>query len=450
MEWRPRTPFYYGWLVLGMSFLAAFGASSVSQVVLGGIQVFITDDTGWSKSSITFAVTLGTWFSGLLAPFVGRLADLYGPRWLMTAGLMVVGLGLISLLGVQALWHFYAAYIVSRAVSNPIIIGIVPRTAAVNFFRRRRNMALALTSLFRPISGAINIQVIAFIAMRQGWRAAYGYLGAMSFLMLLPVFVVMRRRPEDIGLLPDGARPGSVSARLTEGHGSRQGRGQTVLPGAVEFSWTLKEALRTRAFWLIVSTAVLGTLASSGVGFTLVPYLYEEAGISRAQAIAVLSFGTALAIANLGWGYLADLITPRRCLVLIMLATAAMTLYLVTVGSLVTAYIFGLLWGIFSGAVGTLEHMVLAQYFGRGSYGSILGILNPLQTTALGLGPTLGAISRDATGTYSTLFITLCIAYLLAAILIFLARPPDLPARPTTQPNKLQESNLNPSQSSCP
>ncbi len=416
-----------------MSFLAAFGASSVSQVVLGGVQVFITDDTGWSKSSISFAVTLGTWFSGLLAPFVGRLADRHGPRLLMPFGLVVVGVALISLLGVQALWHFYAAYIVSRAVSNPIIIGIVPRTAAVNFFRRRRNIALALTSMSRPISGAINIQVIAFIAIHQGWRAAYGYLGAMSFLMVLPIFVVMRRRPEDIGLLPDGARPGSAYARLTEGPGSRQGRGQSELPGAVEFSWTLKEALSTRAFWLIVSTAVLGTLASSGVGFSLVPYLYEEGGISRAQAVGVLSFGTALAIANLGWGYLADWITPRRCLVIVILATAAMTLYLLTVSSLLTAYIFGLLWGIFSGSVGTLEQMVLAQYFGRGSYGSILGILSPLQTTALGLGPTLGAIVRDSTGTYSSLFVTLCVTYLLAAILIFLARPPELPARAITE-----------------
>ena len=77
--------------------------------------------------------------------------------------------------------------------------------------------------------------------------------------------------------------------------------------------------------------------------------------------------------------------------------------------------------------------MVLAQYFGRSSYGSILGILSPLQTTALGLGPTLGAIFRDATGTYSSLFVTLCVTYLLAAILIFLARPPELPARATTE-----------------
>lgn len=433
VDWRPRTPFYYGWLILAVSFVAAFSASSVSQVVLGGVQIFITDDTGWSKSSISFAVTLGTWCSGLVAPFAGRITDRHGPRWLMPVALVVVGTALVSLWGVHSIVHFYVAYILSRAVSNPIIIGIVPRTTAVNFFRRRRNIALALTSMARPVSGAINIQLISFIASRQGWRVAYGYLGVMSFLMVIPLAVIMRRRPEDIGMLPDGARPGTVSAQLSAGTGGGGGRGQPDPLSIPEFSWTVSEVVHTRAFWFIVSTAVLGTLASSGVGFSLVPYLYEEAGISRAQAVGVLSFGTVLAVANLGWGYLADLITPRRCLVVIMLVTAMLTLYLVVVGSVLTAFIFALLWGVFSGSVGTLEHMVLAQYYGRGSYGSILGVMSPMQTAALGLGPSLGAVFKDVTGNYSSLFLALFGTYLVAAVLIFLARPPRLPTRATAE-----------------
>ena len=432
IDWRPRTPFYYGWLILGVSFVAAFSASSVSQVVLGGVQIFITDDTGWSKSSISFAVSLGTWCSGLVAPLAGRIADRHGPRWLMPVALVIVGTALVSLWGVHSIVHFYVAYIISRAVSNPIIIGIVPRTTAVNFFRRRRNIALALTSMARPVSGAINIQLISIIASRHGWRAAYGYLGIMSFLMVIPIAVIMRRRPEDIGMLPDGARPETVSARLSTDVGGGS-RGEPDPFSTPEFSWTVSEAVHTRAFWFIASTAVLGTAASSGVGFSLVPYLYEEAGISRAQAVGVLSFGTVLAVANLGWGYLADLISPRRCLVFIMLVTAGLILYLLLVGSVLTAFIFALLWGVFSGSVGTLEHMVLAQYYGRGSYGSILGVMSPMQTAALGLGPSLGAVFKDVTGNYSSLFITLFCTYLLAAGLIFLARQPRLPPRVTPE-----------------
>ena len=167
LNWRIKTPFYYGWLILAMAFVSAFAATGVTQVVMGGIQIFITEDTGWEGTTISIAVTSGTWLSGLFAPFLGRLADRYGPRWLMAAGLFSAGISFLWLGGVQVIWQFFAAYILGRAISNPSLIGVVPRTAAVNFFRRRRNMVLALMSTYRPVGGAINIQIISFIAIRH-------------------------------------------------------------------------------------------------------------------------------------------------------------------------------------------------------------------------------------------------------------------------------------------
>ena len=413
LNWRLKTPFYYGWLVLGITAVATFAASGVSQVVIGGIQVYITDDTGWSERTISYAATAGTWGSGLLAPFIGRLADRYGPRWLMPSGLLAAGAGLFVLSGADALWQFYGAYILSRAIANPVLIGLVPGTAAVNFFRRRRNVALALVSTFRPISGAINIQIISLIAVHQGWRAAYRYLGILSLLLIIPVALFVRRRPEDIGLLPDGA----TSETVDQGGGiGRQ---------SVEESWTAGETVRDRTFWLIVATGTVGVLASSSAGFSLVPYLVHEVGLSPQAAAGVLSLGTVLSIANLGWGYLADLYTPRRCLIVTMLGTGAMLGYLSTVGSLPGALVFALIWGVFSGAVGTMENMVLAQYYGRASYGAILGAYAPFQTAALGLGPTLASTMLAVTGDYQVLYFAMMAAHGLAAFLMFLARPPS-------------------------
>ena len=426
-NWRPVTPFYYGWLILAISFMAAFAASGVTQVVLGGIQVFITDETGWKKSPLSIAVTAGTWTSGLLAPFIGRLADRYGPRWLMPAGLAIAAVSFFSIAGTQAIWQFFAAYILGRAVSNPVLVGIVPRTAAVNFFFRRRNMALALISTFRPISGAINIQIISFIAIHWGWRAAYRYLGILSLVLVAPVMLLMRRRPEDIGLLPDGARP-TQAGRAETGRGSPRRRDQA---GEGEFSWTVGEALRTKTFWLVVLTASTATLASGTIGFSLVPYLADDVGLTKAQSAGVLSLGTFLAIGNLGWGYLADLITPRKCLAIAMIAAGAMALFLTAVNSLPTALVFALVFGIASGPAGSLESMMLAQYYGRNSYGAILGAFAPFQTVMLGLGPALGALFRELAGPYTTLYFGLAGLYFIAAIFVFLARPPRLPARAT-------------------
>ena len=418
-NWRPRTPFYYGWLILGMSSLATFGATGVSQVVMGGIQVYITDDTGWTPNTISYAATAGTWGSGLIAPFIGRLADRHGPRLLMPAGLIVAGVCFLLLSGVNSVWQFYTAYVVSRAVSNTVLIGLVPRTAAVNFFRRRRNIVLALLSTFRPITGAINIQLFAVIALAQTWREGFFYLGIFNLVLIVPVLLLMRRRPEDIGLAPDGApvNPGTAST-------SSSGLERLVVQPS-ETSWTVREAAKTRTYWLIVATACVGTLASSSVGFSLVPYLVEGAGLSVTAAAGVLSFGTVLSIANVGWGVLSDKFTPRRCLMVTMIGSGALLAYLTMVDSLAEALVFALVWGVFSGAVGSMENMMLAQYYGRDSYGSLLGLFSPFQTAALGLGPSLASLLRTVSGSYGLLYIVMVAAYLASAALLYLARPPE-------------------------
>ena len=428
--WRIKTPFYYGWLILAMAFLAAFTATGVSQVVLGGIQIFITEDTGWERTTISVAVTSGTWLSGPFAPFLGRLADRYGPRWLMAAGLIAAGASFLWLGGVQVIWQFFAAYILGRAVSNPTLVGVVPRTAAVNFFRRRRNVVLALMSTYRPVGGAINIQIISYIAAHRGWRAAYRYWGIASLLLVVPFILIMRRRPEDIGMLPDGASPVEMARS-----DSLDRRSTTAGEPDVEFSWTAREAWRSRAYWLIGATAVMGTIAGGTTGYSLVPFLHEEAGLTKSQAVGVLSFGTILSISNLGWGFLADVITPRRCLIICLVVTAAMLVFLMRVDSLALALAFALIWGIFSGSVGSLEQMVLAQYYGRGSYGTIVGVLNPFQTFGLGIGPIFATVFQQTVGNYIIFYSILVSIHLAGALFIFLARQPDRPLRPPPDPS---------------
>ncbi len=421
-DWRPRTPFYYGWLILGISFLAASDATGFSQVTLGGIQVFITDETGWKMSTLALAVTAGTWCSALLAPFIGWLTDRYGPRCLMPVGLITAAVAFISLSGSHATWQFFAAYILGRTVSNPVLVNVVPRTTAVNFFRRRRNLALALVPSFRLIGGAINIQIIAFIAIRQSWRSAYSYLGIYSLILVAPVVLLMRRRPEDIGLLPDGAKQEEPSVAAIRSRGPAGG-------GDAELNWTAREAWRTRAFWLVVLTAGASTLATSSLVFSLVPYLSGADGISKAQAAGVLSLGTFLAITTLGWGWLADRITPRRSLAVAVVACGTTSLYLMVVNTLPMALIFTMVFGVFSGALTPLENMVLAHYYGRNSFGAISGLYTLFKVIMLGLGPTLASVFIEVVKSYDLLYMTVAGLYFTAGMFIFLAARPASPPR---------------------
>ncbi len=370
--------------------------------------------------------------SGVVAPIAGRLADRYGPRWLMPIGTILLGLCLYSLGGVTTVWQFFVLAVLGRAISQPLLIGIVPRTLAVNFFLERRNLALAFIGIFRPVNAAINIQAISIIAVNQGWRTAFRYLGILSFILTIPLALVIRRRPEEIGLLPDGARQREEPAALPGQPQPGTGVATAARPGNLgnepqEHPWTAKEALRTRAYWLVATTAFLGTTANTTIGFNIVPYLVEEAGLTTTQAAGVLSLGTVLSLGNLGWGYLADRITPRWCVLAAMVTSAASVLFLFQVNSVLSAYIFAIVWGLSSGTSGVLISMIIAQYFGRTNYGSIGGALRPFEAGGLGLGQSLGAVIYDIAGSYRLLVWTALCAHILAGVFIILARPPTPP-----------------------
>ena len=428
LDWRPNTPFYYGWLVLGLSGAGAFVATAIAGVVLGGVQTYILDDTDWSRTSIGLAAGCGVWLSGFFAPFAGRLADRYGPRWLMPVGVIVLGLSMIAIGGANAVWQFFLAAVIGRAVSQPFLIGVVPRTMAVNFFNRRRNIALALTGIYRPISGALIIQAFSLIAVFADWRAAFRYLGVFSLFLAIPIVIIMRRRPEDIGLLPDGAPPNP-----SDGSALSAGAGRSPLPnhppgaeGSV--SSTAREAFRTQAFWMISVVALLEVAATSGLGFSLVPYLRDFAGLTTPQAAGVLSISTFLALSSLLWGHLAVRLTARRCIVVALTLSGAAALALLWVDSLVAAYVFGVLWGLFHGGLEVLKYILLADYFGRDSYGAIAGSLRPFEAGGLGLGQLVGPLIYDFTGSYTLLILASAGLLSLSAALMLLTRRPASPS----------------------
>ncbi len=408
-----------------MAALGTYAATGVAQVVIGGIQNLIFDDLGWDRSTIAFAVTAGTWMSGLLAPVFGRLVDRHGPRRLMPPAALIAGVSFIALAGIRQVWHFYAAYTIARAIANPALVGVVPRTVAVNFFNRKRNLAIGLVSTFRPVSGAINIQIISVIAAASSWRVAYRLLGAFSILLVVPLYLIMRKRPEDIGLRPDGDETPALYRPAT----SAEGRGGQAT-SAMDGSWTAGEAIATSAFWLIVSAEMLTILTSGTVGFQIVPFLVDS-GISQPVAVIALSLSSLLgALVNPGWGILADRYQPRILATFATLATLVTAAFFIATDGGTGGFIVAIAWGIASGGLDVLGSMMLAQYFGRASYGTITGLTGPFQMAFLGLGPTFGALLYRATDGYSVIWYYALGAYAVATLLIFSARRPARRSRP--------------------
>jgi OFA family oxalate/formate antiporter-like MFS transporter len=415
----PPPRIFYGWYILGVAMLGAFLAAGTSQLYLSIMLKPLADDLGWSRTATTVAITIGTVLGGLLSPFVGRLADRYGPRLLATLGALILTVTYFGLAGMTELWEFYVIYIVGRGLTTSMLSGVVPFTAAANWFRRMRGRALGLIAMCVPLGGSALSLVGQLIIEGPGWRTVFLVFGITSLVLLvLPAALILRRRPEEMGLLPDGALP---SAEALAG-GPRPRRGD-------EFGWTLGEALHTPALWLLGAAATVAAMANTAVGFHQVAY-YTDVGIAPTEAVAALSlYALCGALASGLWGWLTERFSERGLAVASVLASAGAILYLLTVRSLAGALIFAVLFGVTARGGTTLVNIILAQYYGRESFGAISGFMTPFVMVGLGLGPAIGAYGFDLTDSYQTVFTAFAVLSVLVAGLLWLAKKPALPPR---------------------
>ena len=417
-SWTPKTTIYYGWIVIAVGALGTYASSGSAQVTLAGIQTLIFEDTGWDRSTIALGITIGTWVAGLLTPVFGKIADTHGPRLAMPLTSLIVGVCFYWIGGMSAIWHFYVAYIIARGLGNPVLIGVMPRTVAVNFFDRKRNLALGIVSMARPCFGAINVQLITLISTWSSWRTAYKLLGVYSILLTIPLSLFIRKDPESIGLLPDGEKP-----KLSNQESFIKSEEVADIDKHI---WSAREAAKTFTLWAIVSAEFLIILTSGTIGFQLVPYLHES-GLTISMAALAWTISTLLnAFSNPIWGFLSDIYSPRKLVLSAMPICLVVTSIFLLIDGGYPGFACVVIWGAASGGLNVLGGMIIANYFGRHSFGSISGIMGPFQIIGLGLGPIIGAIMYDATGGYMYLFAFAIITYIAATILFFFAKPPKM------------------------
>ena len=417
-SWTPKTTIYYGWIVIAVGALGTYASSGSAQVTLAGIQTLIFEDTGWDRSTIALGITIGTWVAGLLTPVFGKIADTHGPRLAMPLTSLIVGVCFYWIGGMSAIWHFYVAYIIARGLGNPVLIGVMPRTVAVNFFDRKRNLALGIVSMARPCFGAINVQLITLISTWSSWRTAYKLLGVYSILLTIPLSLFIRKDPESIGLLPDGEKP-----KLSNQESFIKSEEVADIDKHI---WSAREAAKTFTLWAIVSAEFLIILTSGTIGFQLVPYLHES-GLPISMAALAWTISTLLnAFSNPIWGFLSEIYSPRKLVLSAMPICLVVTSIFLLIDGGYPGFACVVIWGAASGGLNVLGGMIIANYFGRHSFGSISGIMGPFQIIGLGLGPIIGAIMYDATGGYMYLFAFAIITYIAATILFFFAKPPKM------------------------
>lgn len=400
--------------------LAGFLGSGVSNVTMAVVLKPITEDLGWSRTLTSSAITIGSLAGGLSAPLIGPLADRLGPRILLPCGAALVGTFVMCLSLTYEPWQFYATFVPGRAFAETLLTGVVPMTAVTNWFYLKRPRAIGLVALSVPLGSFVLSLLYQFMIATYGWRSAFMMLGATLWLfVVVPGLFFLRRQPEDLGMLPDGALPRPQELKSTDAQS-----GPTL--ANAEQSWSLKEAMRTRTLWLLVAAATFSSLSTGGIAFHMVAY-FTDVAIQPAVAVGALSvMALTGAFGNGLWGTLAEKVHPRALAVTTMLLSATSVLLLTQVRVAPAAFVFAILFGLSARGGFVLMHVLLARYFGRRSFGAITSVLEPFHKGGLGVGALLAGMAFDFSGGYQLVFLLFLANYLIAATLTSVAHQPLL------------------------
>jgi MFS family permease len=402
---------FYGWWIVAGGFGLELLIGALLFHAYGAYVVLLREEFGWSKTLLSAAFAMARAESGIFGPLQGWLTDRLGPRVLIRTGMTILGVGFILFSFIGSPVTFFLTFFlmaVGSSLGGYLPIGV----ALVSWFRRRRALALSISSSGMAVGGIL-VQVVALALTRWGWRWTAFASGVLVLLVGIPLAQVVRHRPEAFGEQPDGGDPGPAAGRAR--------------PAAPAVDFTAREAVRTRAFWLISLGHGAALLVVSAVMVHLLVHVTERLGYSLQQGASVLALMTVVQlVAQLGGGWTGDRFSKRMIVVGCMLAHAIALLLLAHATAFWMLVAFAVLHGIAWGIRGPLMSAIRADYFGAASFGTISGISSMVVMLGMMGGPLVAGVVADRTGSYVPGFQALAALAALGSVFFVAATPPVL------------------------
>lgn len=392
----------------------------------------ISSDLGLSRASTSVAASIARFEGGLESPITGWLSDRFGSKWVMVGGTLVMGTGLVLMgLVVHSAWAYFIVWGVIIATGNNLGFTIAVDKALTNWFVKKRGLAFGVRFATSGIIQVIILPLISWLTVKYGWQiTSLIWAGVIFAGIPFTLYYVKQNRPEYYGLLPDGAK---IDADPSAGQAAMVAKGIAYAASVKETEFTLKEAIKTSSYWmLIIAWAAFG-IAAGGFNIHCIPFLTDR-GIEPAAAAAMMSLMVFFTIPSrfLG-GFLADRVGKERLkflLAAVYLLMAVGISFFLVYQTTTMIYVLLALWGLGSGAHTPLGISLRGRYYGRKAYGSIQGTQNLLATPISLAAPIYSGWVYDVTGSYITAFKTFAAIVVFAAIFVCFIRIPKIPNPP--------------------
>ena len=401
---RPRV--YQGWIVLGAGFIIMLLGYAIRNTFTVFYPV-IVDDFGWARGNTAIMYSLTMLCYGLVAPIAGTLVDRFSPRVVLSIGGLIVG-GSIALCGqATQMWHFYVLYGVMVAVGLSLI-GFTPLSAILtHWFRHNKGLVFGLLAAGFGVS-LVSAPVFQHLITTYGWRTAYVIIGATATAIIIPLCIAFLRRS------PEQHDTGAVE----------QDANSKAAPTTID--WTLRAALKTRAFWLFLLIAFCNMGFAQQILVAHQVYFLQDIGFEPMVAASIFSFfGIGFVVGTASSG-LSDRIGRHQVFVpASFIASASVLLLFVAESSqsIALAMTFAIVGGACLGITPPTCFAAVADCFHGRNYGAIQGTM--ILSNALGgaLGPWLGGFLHDVTGSYHLLLILVQILIAMAGVLMWIIKP---------------------------
>jgi len=413
-----RLPFYYGWIVVGVVFvLMAVGVNARTAFSL--LFPPILDEFGWDRAVTAGAFSFGFLVSAILSPLLGRLMDSHGPRLVCSLGIVATAGGmLLATLATQP-WQFYATLGVMVGAGSVCLGYSCQALFLPAWFVRRRGLALSIAFSGVGVGSIVMLPLLQVLIERSGWRAACIAVGLFTLLALAPLVLLLRRRPEDVGVLPDGDRAPPA--------GAPPRRAANIVDAAwTAIDWTLARAVRTARFWWIAAAFFCGLFSWYLVQVHQTQYLIESGFSAQQAAWALGAVSLAGVPGQILLGQLSDRIGREPVWAIGNLGFVLTYLVLLALPSWPSPAV---LWFmvIVQGALGygltSVFGAIPAEVFEGRHYGSIVGVMMVAGIMGGAAGPWVAGAVHDATGSYAGAFWLAIVASLLSIVAIYRAAP---------------------------